>query len=577
MSLVTSRRRAPARLAKSVAHRTAVVLAAAAIASACSSSSTTKTATSVTSATTVAAVTTAAVATTSTAVAPTTAAPTTTPPTTVAVAKELRVGMPGDTTNVDGDKATLGQQSPNANIYERLIRMDDNYQLQPWLAEKWEFVEPNTWRFHLRKDVTFSDGSPLTAKDVVWTFDRAARAGGRNINAAEGATKAVDDYTVDFTPSKPNRKVPLQIVHPTFGIMKTGSDPVKAPIGSGPFAFVSYTAKESFKVIRNEKYWDKAHAAKVGAITFRYLPDASTRMLALKAGDVDAVMEVPRESVAQAKSDGQVIELSAVGAYEAMYIALHNAAGTPDPVTADVAVRKAIAMAIDRKAIVDKVWEGNADYGKSLVPPAIMGSAAASVKGGPEFNLDGAKAALDAAGWKAGADGIRAKDGVKLELTLISGFPSPDVHRPIPEVIQQQLAKAGVAVKITETTDYSNVLKAVGGQLWLERGNQNDANPAFLPAFLFTSPAAGNKVDYALPFGIGDALDKPMAAAATTEDIAKTQALTADAMKAMIDDQVVIVPIAGIYNIWAHSKKVTGFKPHSAFVHTDLSGVSFVG
>ena len=68
-----------------------------------------------------------------------------------------------------------------------------------------------------------------------------------------------------------------------------------------------------------------------------------------------------------------------------------------------------------------------------------------------------------------------------------------------------------------------------------------------------------------------------MAAVQLTEDIAKTQQLTADAMKAMIDDQVVIVPIAGIYNIWAHNKNVTGFKPHSAFVHTDLSGVSFSG
>ena len=574
MAFITTRSR-PAKRQLS-ARRVSFLLAAAVLASACASSSGSK---SATTAPTVATVTTAAAVASTAAAATTTpattVAATTAPPTTVAPLKELRVGMPGDTTNVDGDKATLGQSSPNANIYERLIRMDDNYQIQPWLAEKWELVEPNTWRFHLRKDVTFSDGTPMTAKDVVFTFDRAGRAG-RNINSAEGATKAIDDYTVEFTPTKVNKKVPLQLVHPTYGIMKAGSDPVKAPVGTGPFSFVSYTAKESFKVVRNEKYWDKAHAAKVSGINFRYLPDANTRMLALKAGDIDAVVEVPRESVAQAKSDGQVIELSPVGAYEAMYITLRNATGDA-PLTADVAVRKAIAMAIDRKAIVDKVWEGNADYGQSMVPPAILGSAAANVKGGPAFNLDGAKAALDAAGWIAGADGVRAKGGVRLELTMISGFPSPDVHRPIPEVIQQQLAKAGIAMKIVETTDYGTSLKAVGGQLWLERGNQNDANPSFLPGFLFVSPAAGNKGDYGLPFSIGDALDKPMAAALTTEDIPKTQGLTADALKAMIDDEVVIVPIAGIFNIWAHSKKVAGFKPHSAFVHTDFSGVSFTG
>ena len=518
----------------------------------------------------------AAPAVTTVAAAPTTAAaPVTTataPPTTVAALHELRIGLPGDTTNVDGDKATVAQQSPNANVYERLTKMDDNFQIQPWLAEKWEFVEPNTWRFHLRKDVVFHDGSPMTAKDVVWTLDRAGRAGGRGINSAEGAAKAIDDLTVEFTPTKPNRKVPLQLTHPTYGIMKAGSDPVKAPMGTGPFSFVSYTPKESFKVTRFPTYWDKAHAAKSSGITFKYIPDATARVLALKAGDLDAITEVPRESVAQVKSDGGTIELSPVGAYEAMYMSVR---GQGDfAIASDLAVRKAVSMAIDRKSIVDKVWEGNAEPGKNLIPPAILGSAASLVKGGPAFDLAGAKQALDAAGWKEGAGGVREKDGKKLELTLISGFPSPDVHRPIPEVLQQQLAKAGITVKIVETTDYSAMLKAGSGDLWLERGNQNDANPAFLPSLLFVSEEAGNKGDYAHLFAIGEGLDKPIAAAQATEDIAKTQQYTAEAMKAFIDDNVALVPIAGVYNIWAHSSKVTGLKPHSAFVHTDLSTAS---
>ena len=221
---------------------------------------------------------------------------------------ELRIGLPGDTTNVDGDKATLGMQSPNANIYERLVHMTDDFEIEPWLAESWEFVEPNTWRFHLRKDVTFQDGSPLTASDVVWTLDRVGRAGGRNINAAEGATVAVDDHTVEFTPVKPNRKVPLQIVHPNYGIMKKGSDPINAPVGTGPFSFVSYKAKESFKVVRNGVYWNAAKAAQSSGITFFYLPDANARILALQSGDLDAITEVPRESVAQVAAAGFVVE-----------------------------------------------------------------------------------------------------------------------------------------------------------------------------------------------------------------------------------------------------------------------------
>ena len=485
---------------------------------------------------------------------------------------ELRIGLPGDTTNVDGDKATLGMQSPNANIYERLVHMTDDFEIEPWLAESWEFVEPNTWRFHLRKDVTFQDGSPLTASDVVWTLDRVGRAGGRNINAAEGATVAVDDHTVEFTPVKPNRKVPLQIVHPNYGIMKKGSDPINAPVGTGPFSFVSYKAKESFKVVRNGAYWNAAKAAQSSGITFFYLPDANARILALQSGDLDAITEVPRESVAQVAAAGFVVEKSAVGAYEAMLLTVRGTdtyTETKDPV-----LRKAIAMAVDRKSIVDVVWEGNAEYGRTMVPPAVLGKAAEGIKGGPKFDLAGAKALLEGAGYVAGSDGMRSKDGKALELTLVSGFPSPDIHRPIPEVLQQQLAAAGIGVKIVEATDYSAALGAVEGHLWMERGNQNDANPAFLPGFLFVSEEAGGGGPYAHAFAVGAAVDKPMAAAQATEDIVKTQQFTADALKALIDDEIVVIPIAGVTNIWAHSAKANGPKPHAAFVHTDLSRVS---
>ena len=263
-----------------------------------------------------------------------------------------------------------------------------------------------------------------------------------------------------------------------------------------------------------------------------------------------------------------------MGAYEALSIQINGPgeyALTGDPV-----LRRAIAMSIDRNAIVDQVLEGNAEPGRNLMPPAILGEAQGQVKGGPAFDLEGAKKLLDDAGWKPGGDGVRAKDGRRLELTLVNGFPSPDIHRPIPEVIQGQLAKAGIAVKITEVTDYDATLASQEGHLWLERGNQNDANPAFLPNLLYVSEAAGNAagIDYARAFAPGAAVDVPMAAAQATEDIGRTQQLAAEAMKVLIDDQVVIVPIAGIYNVSATSKKVSGLRPHSAQIHTDYASVS---
>ena len=210
------------------------------------------------------------------------------------------------------------------------------------------------------------------------------------------------------------------------------------------------------------------------------------------------------------------------------------------------------------------------------MPPAILGEAQDQVKGGPAFNLEGARKLLDDAGWKAVGDGIRTKDGQRLELILVNGFPSADIHRPIPEVIQSQLAKAGIAVTINEVADYDATLASQQGHLWIERGNQNDANPAFLPNLLYTSIESGNAagVDYARAFAPGAGVDTPMAAAQATADVGVTQQLTAEAMKVLIDTDVVILPLAGIYNLSATSKKVSGLKVHSAQIHTDFSSVS---
>jgi peptide/nickel transport system substrate-binding protein len=489
--------------------------------------------------------------------------------------KDLIVGIPADTTNVQGDRATLAMSSPNANVYETLARMTPDFQVQPWLAERWEFVEPNTWRFYLRKDVTFHDGSKMTAQDVVWTLERTARAGGRSINAGEGGAKAVDDATVEFTPNRPNRKVPLQIVHPNFGIMKAGSDPVNAPVGTGPFRLVEYRAKEFLKVERYEGYWDKPNAATVKSVTFRYIPDNNARVLALKAGDVDIITQAPRESVADIKRDAKLkVVLTPVGAYQALSVTV-NGQGEWST-TADRRVREAIAKGIDRDGIVKQVWEGNAELGRSLPPPAILGAANKDkVQGGPRYDPDGARRILDEAGWRPGSDGIRVKDGRRLEIVLVNGFPEPETHRPIPEVIQQQLRRIGIDLKIVETNSYDDSLKEGKGHLWLERGNQNDANPAFLPNLLYVSLQGGNRAgeDYARLFGIGAKVDEPMAQAQATADIPKTQELSAQALRVLIDEEFVVIPIAGLYNITATSNRIEGFNPHSALIHTDFRTV----
>ncbi|HET9050390.1 MAG TPA: ABC transporter substrate-binding protein, partial [Candidatus Dormibacteraeota bacterium] len=132
------------------------------------------------------------------------------------------------TVNGTGVKSTTFAYQLNMNVYEPLIYLASDYTLKPGLAESWEFIQPGTWRFHLRKGVKFHDGSPFSADDVVWTWGARQQQGktlGTVANTlGPNSVVKVDDYTVDFIPVTPNFRVPQQIVHPEGAIVPKGKN-----------------------------------------------------------------------------------------------------------------------------------------------------------------------------------------------------------------------------------------------------------------------------------------------------------------------------------------------------------------
>ena len=227
----------------------------------------------------------------------------------------LKVAAPGDGYGLGGT-AELGLYPLNTTIYEPLVRLSAEYRPEPLLATRWEFVPPNTWRFHLRRDVRFHDGSPFTAEAVRWTMERMARRGGGSTGLVPGSTRVIDDSTVAITPAVPNRRLPDQLVHPEYGIMAPGSDPTHRPIGTGPFMFVDYRASDHITVVRFDGYW--GGRALLPGIIFRFIPDPATRVLSLRAGESDVVEEFPREL-----HDPLVVR-SPVSGYEALYVTIHG-------------------------------------------------------------------------------------------------------------------------------------------------------------------------------------------------------------------------------------------------------------
>jgi peptide/nickel transport system substrate-binding protein len=478
---------------------------------------------------------------------------------------DLKVGLGADSYVVSGPNANLGA---NANVTETLVSLSPTFEPRPLLAESWE-VRPNaadqsrpTWRFHLRRGVKFQDGQPFNADAVkAGLFDRVAKMrGGATINAGPDSAVVVDEFTIDFTPTVANMRVPEQLVHPSIGaVVAPGTTLESKPVGTGPFRFVDYKSKESLVVERNPDYWGpKAAASK---ITFKFYPDPSARLLALKSGDVDLAVDVPRPEVAGLKQSGFPVVMSPVGSYQALYVNVH---GT----LADADMRRAVAEAIDRKALVDGVFEGLATTSQTFVPADALGPHASDVKGVP-YDKAAAGALLDKAGWVVGGDGIRHKGAQSLQLNLISGYPSADALRPAPAFLQQELRKVGVDVKITEVQDeksFNDAMKDPKNDLFLEQGSQNDANPAFLPAqLLYTGKEATTETRTVA--AVGAPFDDVLAPVFREPNHDVLQGIVAKAMHVVVDEQVSLIPLAGIPRLYAMNDKVSGLTPHPALLN----------
>jgi peptide/nickel transport system substrate-binding protein len=496
-----------------------------------------------------------------------------------AAPQEIVIGAASDSYRTDAKRANVGMFPVNGGIYETLVRMTADYQIEPLLATSWEFVAPNTWRFKLRQDITFHDGQKFTAEAVKVTMNRVAEAGGGTAGVGPDSVKIVDDSTVEITPARPNQRLLQQIVHPSYSIIAPGSDPAAKPVGTGPFKFVEYVKGDRIVVDRNGDYWGEK--AKLSKITFRFIPDDNSRVLALKAGELQMILNAPRELTSElTNTQGLKVVTSKVGAYEALYVNIHGK--EPYDLGADPAVREALALAIDKTAIVKDVWRGNAEVNSTMIPVQILGSQASTVKGSP-FDIERAKKVLDDAGWKdADGDGIREKDSRKLSMVMVVGFPTPEIHRPMPEIVQAQLKQAGIDIKLETTPDtasYEARLKTGNGDLWAEIGNQNDANPCFLPDLLFYSkvpPEDEEGAMYARAFAPGAAFDTAIEAcrsAVSTDDIARN---AAEAMRIIIEQERVVIPIAGIFRIIAMQDTVQGLDAHPSGANQRWDALSIV-
>ena len=492
-------------------------------------------------------------------------------PLAVNAAGELTIGLASEPSSIDPHFHNLGPNNAVARvIFDRLIMPDDKQQLRPGLAVSWKPIDDTTWEFKLRKGVKFHDGSPFTADDVVFTFQRAPNVEGSPSSfgtylKGKEITR-IDDYTVHIKterpyPLMPNDMSTFSIVSRKHGEGATTPDynSGKVTIGTGAYKFVEFLPGDRIVLERNENYWgDKPEWTKV---TMKAIKSGPSRVAALLAGDVDLIAQTPTPDIERLKKDPN-LTLSQGISNRVIYLHLdHDRASSPfakgkdggdiqNPLQ-DQRVRMAISQAINRDAIVSRVMEGIAIKAGQLLPEGFFGRSANLQP--VAYDPKQAKRNLSEAGYG---------DGFKLTIHGPNDRYINDAK--IAEAVAQMLTRVGIQ------TDVVTMPRSV----YFKRASRGgpDGTPEF--SFILVGWGSGtgeassplksliHTYDKSRGFGASNRgrysnakVDTLIEDALATVDDAKRQALLAEATEIAIGDGA-IIPLHYQVNTWAARKGI---------------------
>lgn len=338
-----------------------------------------------------------------------------------AAAQDLTVGLGIPITSLDPHFAN---NSPNKAVarhfFEALIAFDEKLELVPALATSWKRTGETTWEFELRRDVKYSDGTPLTAADVVASFERApvvpnSPASLALFTRSVKQVTAVDPLKVRIETKYPDPLLPTMIpeilIVPAARKDATTADynGGKTMVGTGPFVFESYTAGDRLVMKRNDAYWGRK--PDWSKVTLRFITNDATRVAALLSGDVNLIENVPPDLVDRVKKGGfNIVQSKPVlpvyvgfdvgGETTAHVSAVNPGPGAKANPLQDKRVRQALSYGIDRKAISERIQQGTTAPAGQLLLDDLFG-ASPNVKPHP-YNPEKAKALLAEAGYKNG-------------------------------------------------------------------------------------------------------------------------------------------------------------------------------
>ena len=493
----------------------------------------------------------------------------------------LIFGRGGDSVGLDAAYETDGNSIMICdNLYEQLVAYkDESTALEPGLAESWT-ISPDgkTYTFKLRKGVKFHDGTDFNADAVVFSIGRMMKernvkffGKGWEIPAQErtpeywvsmemddtiGAIEAVGEYSVVFklkrveAPFLANMGMDFAgIISPT-AFMKNPKEFLRNPVGTGPFKFAKWVKDDQIVLEKFADYWDKSGGPYLDKVVFRSIPENSVRFLELKAGSIH-ICQFPNPADVELARQDKNIKLIQQPGMNVGYLSFNH---TKEPWKSNVHLRRAIAHAINRKAIVDNIYQGMGQVASNPIPPTMWGYNHDIP--GYKYDPEMAKAELAKAGFPEGK-------GLP-EITLWS-MPVPRPYNPdglkIGVAMSADLAKIGIKAQVV-SFEWGTYLKRQREQpeemdLFQLGWTGDNGDPDNFLAVLFDGLASSSiRTQWH-----NEAYHQLMLDGKQTIDQAKRDAIYQKAIKILFDD-VGAIPIAHSTVIWPARNNVQNFKLH---------------
>ncbi len=370
-----------------------------------------------------------------------------------AKAQDLRMAVQAPFV-VDPHWLFLGpNMAASRHIFDSLVGRDADARWVPSLAESWRAIDERTWELSLRRGVTFHNGTPFTAADVVATFERVPTIAGNpgpftpNLRTI-ARTEIVDPFTIRLHTDRPNPTLPGQLTNIFIIPARLAHEPgegasARVAIGTGPYRLTGFRYGEGMTLERNEAYWgEKPGFARVQV---RVISNDAAREAALLAGDIDLMENVPPDDVARLRAS-PAIQVFARPADRVVFLLPNTGADTLKLLTdkmgkplevnplRDLRVRQAISLALDRTALVERVLSGQGVPSMQIVPEGFLGWTALPV---PRADPAAARRLLAEAGYPEG-----------FRLTLACTNDRYIYDGRICQTLAQMLARAGLTAAV---------------------------------------------------------------------------------------------------------------------------------